>query len=157
MSTEFILDKDFKNKTIEEAVNLVDKMPSVYKNWKSKETGLQLVLLGLAEVNALRVAQLAGLVFQLEREIFKIDNIRDLEPRRAIELYKMGIDALNSSSTYVKNILTSVNWENLELQLLTIQEDNREDKPIIKSGVDISKVASELLVQLGQMQSTFNK
>ena len=149
---ENIMTDSSTNRTIDNAISLVDKSTKENDAWRNKELGLNLVLLGLAEVNALRVSQLSGVVYNLEQKVFDPDVIEELDPRKVVELYKMGVEALNDSAKYIKSTLSSVNWENLELQLLSIAEgeEGSEDS----ESKDISKVASDLLRQLSSMPST---
>ena len=65
-----ILDKgDLTSPTIEHALELVDRQADSLESWRVKGLGLRLVLFGLAEVQALRLSRLAGMVYKLEEEL----------------------------------------------------------------------------------------
>jgi hypothetical protein len=104
--------------TIDKAVSLIDDSKSS-NNIKTKETGLQLALLGLAEVHLSRLSHLSGAVLRLEKEVFREENLNSMDPRKIIDLYRMSVDALNNSSSYIKGVLSSINVNNLQLSLVS--------------------------------------
>lgn len=139
-----ILDSLNENKTIKYAMKLIDRPASQLSEFKVKELGLQLVLFGLAEVQAMRVNQLAGLVFSMEKLVFDNDNLRELEPKKLIDLYRIGIDSLRETSEYVKSTLKTIDWAAVESQLLTIQTDVSHNDTTM-SDSDVRRITNELV------------
>ena len=132
--------------TIDKAVSLIDDSKAS-NNIKTKETGLQLALLGLAEVHLSRLSHLSGAVLRLEKEVFREENLNSMDPRKIIDLYRMSVDALNNSSSYIKGVLSSINVNNLQLSLVSAEEAqiSKEDS---SKRADASRVANDLLKQL---------
>lgn len=132
------------NLTIEDAVKLIQSSTGT-TSCKNKEIGFHMILLGLAEVNTLRIARLAPVVFQLEKMVFAPDVIQNIDPRGVVELYKLAVNAMTASAESVKATISNMNWETLELQLLSKSEDLNKKST---NGIDTTKLASELLLQL---------
>lgn len=70
-----------------------------------------------------------------------------MDPRKIIDLYRMSVDALNNSSSYIKGVLSSINVNNLQLSLVSAEEAqiSKEDS---SKRADASRVANDLLKQL---------
>jgi hypothetical protein len=150
-NTELILSKDYKNKTIENALKLInDSSSQPINSIKTKELGFRLALTGLAEVNVKRIAHLIGAVSLFEQEIFSPEYIQELESKKVLELYKLSVDALNSAAQYVKNTSSFIGWDNLELQLRSLIIENKE----IKGNEEAKKAAKDLLLMLGKMKNS---
>jgi hypothetical protein len=134
--------------TIDNALELVNTAPIDFNSWRIKELGLTLTLFGLAEQQAARIQKLSTLVFNLEQEVFSTENIRELEPAKLLNLYKLGTEALRDSSQYIKDTIKSVDWTQVESQL--IQAATNGDKEVTNSiGSDnISSVINELLSKI---------
>jgi hypothetical protein len=134
--------------TIDNALKLVDTQATDFNSYRIKELGLTLTLLGMAELQAKRIQKLSSLVFNLEQEVFSTENIRELEPAKLLNLYKLGTDALKESSQYIKDTIKSVDWNSVEAQL--IQAATNGDKEVTNSvGSDnISSVINELLSKI---------
>lgn len=132
--------------TIDKAVSLIDDSKTS-NNIKTKETGLQLALLGLAEVHLSRLSHLSGAVLRLEKEVFREENLNSMDPRKIVDLYKMSVDALNNSSSYIKGVLSTINVNNLQLSLVSAEEAQISKEDSSKKA-DASRVANDLLKQL---------
>lgn len=144
-----IIDTEYQSKTINDALELVDKSTGTPDEWRTKGVGLQLVLLGLAEIQALRVSQLGGIVYKLERSIFKEVDLSKLSADKIIDLYEMATDALSASSTYVDKALKSVNWNELESSLLKVAAMNSEYNT--ESSKETTELAEDLLQQISKL------
>ena len=117
-----ILDKGtLESPTIEHALGLVDRQADSLESWRVKGLGLRLVLFGLAEVQALRLSRLAGMVYKLEEELLDSEKIRTLEPKMLFGLYQMSSKALTESSEFVERTLKAMNWSDLETELLQVK------------------------------------
>ena len=138
-----ILSPDKENKTIKFALKLIDAASEDLSGLKTKELGLSLVLFGLAEVQALRISRLSSLVYLLENELLKPENIEDLEPRKLVELYRMSAEALRNAHDYVRSTVSSVKWEQFEAQLLTLANEESGESKIDDSKA--SEIARKLL------------
>lgn len=145
-----ILDKKNESPTIESALRLVDSSAESFEDWKTKGLGLRLVLLGLAEVQALRLSKLAGIVCEVENNLLSTDMINDLEPKQLFQLYQLSTKALTESSEFVERTLKTVSWSDLEEELLQVkaQEVNNGKN----SGLD-SSTAQDLLSALAKLQA----
>lgn len=134
--------------TIDNALKLVETIPVDFNSYRTKELGLTLTLFGLAEMQSKRIQKLSTLVFNLEQEVFSTENIRELEPAKLLNLYKLGTEALRDSSQYIKDTIKSVDWTQVESQL--IQAATNGDKEVTNSvGSDnISSVINELLSKI---------
>lgn len=140
--------------TIDKAVSLIDDSKAS-NNIKTKETGLQLALLGLAEVHLSRLSHLSGAVLRLEKEVFREENLNSMDPRKIVDLYRMSVDALNNSSSYIKGVLSSINVNNLQLSLVSAEEAQISKEDSSKKA-DASRVANDLLKQLASSLGSGN-
>lgn len=134
--------------TIDDAIKLVDRKPEHFQDWRVKELGLQLVLFGLAEVQARRVSNLSSMVYNLEGKVFEDDNIRNLEPSKLLQVYKMGVEALKESSDYVRSTLKSIDWTTVEAQLIAVAASESAGATKGNDNENITKIVSDLLSRL---------
>lgn len=165
MSTEDIVNEDIQDKlinknmrstTIDSAMLIVARdAKRSPDDWKFKGLGLQLSLLGLAEIQALRVSQLAGMVYNLEKEVFKDKNLREMEPKKIVEMYQMATRALTESANYVKSTIDTVKWADIETQLIALS--GKEGISNTTHDTDISGVADKLLQHITQLSKDRNK
>ena len=145
-----ILDKDTKTSpTIDGALMLVGKKAQDYEGWKLKGLGLRLVLLGLAEMQALRLSSLAGIVYELEGKLLDDEIIRNLEPKQLFQLYQLATKSLVESSDYIERTLKATNWGEMETELL--QAKAKQVSGSEETQLD-SATAQELLGHLARMQ-----
>jgi hypothetical protein len=133
--------------TIDNALKLVEKDPKSFNDWRVKELGLTLTLFGLAELQSRRIQSLSGLVYELEKEVFAVDNIRQLEPTKLIKLYEMGTASLRESAEYVKNTIKSIDWNQVEAQLIQAAALSEAEDSTTGSS-NVKDVISDLLSKL---------
>lgn len=146
-----IISDDFSNTTMSTAIKLVDREQNEDTAWRSKELGLNLVLLGLAEVQALRLSQLSGLVYQLEQRVFSEETLRDLDARKLIDVYRLGVESLNDAASYVKGAVKSADWEKIELDLMTMSKQTGETSGQQESTAEL---ASVLLAEMAKLKQS---
>jgi hypothetical protein len=145
-----ILDKTTKTApTIDEALALVDRKATSIEGWKVKGLGLRLVLLGLAEVQALRLSKLAGLVYEVEGRLIDDETIAELEPKQLFQLYQLSTKALTESSDFVERTLKNVQWNDIEAELLQAKASQLSEEDASISTSD----AKDLLAMLSQLQA----
>ena len=129
---------------------LVGKKAQDYEGWKLKGLGLRLVLLGLAEVQALRLSSLAGIVYELEGKLLDDEIIRNLEPKQLFQLYQLATKSLVESSDYIERTLKATNWSEMETELLQVkarQVSGESEETQLDAAT-----AQELLGHLARMQ-----
>lgn len=145
-----ILDMD-KNEvpTIEDALSLVGKKGESIEHWKIKALGLRQVLLGLAEVQALRVSKLAGMVFRLEDELMSEDKIRELEPKQLFGLYRTATEQMTVASDYITAALKTTNWADFESGLL----QSRANEASGGEDSGISDISGDLLAIIAKAKA----
>jgi len=137
-----INDGDMTSPSIEKALELLDRPADNLESYRIKGLGLRLVLMGLAEVQALRLSRLSTMVYALEQELLDPEKIRILEPKMLFGLYQLSSKALTESSEFVERTLKNIDWSEMETELLQVRAT--EVKPD-KSG--ISAEDSEELLQ----------
>ena len=128
------------------ALNLVSKSFEHPSNIKLKGLGLHLVLLGLAEVQARRVATLSNVLINLEEKVFSKDILDNVSPDKLIGLYRMALDSLNDSSGYIKDLVKFVDFKFIEESMLVIDSlDEAVDKSDQLDDTSARKIAEEIL------------
>jgi hypothetical protein len=105
--------------------------------------------MGLAEVQALRISKLAGMVYALEEQLLDPEKIRTLEPKMLFGLYQVSVRALNDSSEFVERTLKSIDWNSLEAELLHARAQQVSDN---KASLG-SEESAELLSFIAQMKA----
>jgi len=149
-----ILDEKSASPTIEDALKLVDSKADNFEAWKIKGLGLRLVLFGLAEVQALRLSKLGGLVCKLEENLLDPKKITELEPKQLFQLYQLSTKALTESSDFIAQTLKATDWSNLETELLQVKA--KEASTSSESGLD-AVAAQDLLSALAKLQANKNE
>lgn len=132
-------------------MNLVTGSDVDLNRWKAKTLGLQMVLLGLAEVQALRVSNLSGTVVKLEKEVFKEENLKDLDLNTLVALYELANKSLGVSSDFIKDTLRRTDWDRFEDQIFDLKEKAKAIEH--KDTVEVDEVANELLKRLRVMKT----
>lgn len=148
-----ITDDAAKSPTIEKALELVDRQADNLESWRIKGLGLRLVLLGLAEVQALRVSRLGGMVYELEKELLDKDKIRTLEPKLLFGLYNLAAKSLEESSAFIERTLKTVDWSAIETELLQVKAQNVSKTT---EGLDAAD-SEELLAFIAKMKAKKDK
>lgn len=137
---------DSSNKdTIEYALDIVRKPANSFGDWRVKGLGLQLTLFGLAEKHAERVSKLSRTVIQLEDVVFDPATLREIEPSKVVALYQMSVQALRDSSEYIRSTLGSMDWNNVEAQLIQMSTEIAAEA----GDSNISEIANELIKRMG--------
>ena len=148
-----IIDVNLASPTIEKALALVDRQADNMENWRIKGLGLRLVLMGLAEVQALRLSRLAGMVYSLEEELLDPEKIRTLEPKMLFGLYSMASKSLAESSEFIERTLKATDWTALETELLQVKSQEVSKN---KAGIGIDDSA-ELLSFIAKLKAQKDK
>lgn len=144
-----IIDNDTNTSpTMDQAMGFVDRKADSFESWRIKGLGLQLVLMGLAEVQALRMNRLAGMVIGLEEKLMNKEMLRNLEPKQLFSLYRMSTEALEASSTFVERTVKNVNWKEMEAQLMEAQAAETQE-----GDAGINDAADDLLAVLARAQA----
>jgi len=141
-----VVDDIKPNSTIEYGSALVDRLGTQVIDWRTRELGLNIVLFGLAEMQAKRVSKLGLLVQMIENKLFDEDLIEQLPPDKIMGLYKMTRESLDTSYKYVREVLQGLNWSQFEAQLLTVQSEGTDT--ISQDGQDISRIAREIIEKM---------
>lgn len=148
-----IINDKLENDTINKGITIVDKVDSdSFENMKVKSLGLQVVLLGLAEIQALRVKTLSLAVHDIEKQLFNRSRFADLAPSQLMDLYTRASSSLNEASSYIKSTISTINWAEVEAQLALLS--TRSNKIESKDDEQLSKAATDLLAQLSSMVSS---
>lgn len=135
--------------TIEEALKLVDTKAENFDGWKVKGLGLRLVLLGLSELQALRLSKLAGMVYKIEGQLLNKETIDGLDPKQLFQLYQLSTKALTESSEFVERTLKSTQWAEIETELLQAKAQEVSNDGV---GLDAG-TAQELLAALAKINA----
>jgi hypothetical protein len=133
------------NPTIEYGYKLIDREGQQIGDWRTKQLGLNIVLYGLAEIQARRVSKLSSVVDMIEDRLIDQSVIGELPPDRLLDLYRMSRESLDSSRLCIRQVLDRVDWNQLEAQLL-IQSGDIGTKS--SSDQDVSRIAREILEKL---------
>jgi hypothetical protein len=148
-----IHESDLTSPTIENALGLIDRKAETLESWRIKGLGLRLVLMGLAEVQALRLSRLAGMVYTLEEELFDPEKIRTFEPKMLIGLYQMSSKALSESSEFVERTLKGMDWSSLETELLQVKA---QETTKTQQGIP-AEDAGEILALIARMKAVSDR
>ena len=150
-----IIDKDSKSlKTIDQSLELVSLPATNVNQWKIKGLGLQQALLGLAELQCLRLSKLGVLIYSLEEKLLDPDFINAVDdPKMLFSLYRLVMESLEQSSEYVNVILKNTDWTSFESNFLLATAD----KATSGTSKDVGSLAKDLLVIAAQLQSAENE
>lgn len=145
------------NVTMEKSLNLINRAGDHPSTYRSKEVGFQMLAVGLTEIQALRASKLAAAVYNLEEQLFDVDALVDMDPRKIQELYKMATDALNTTSGFVKDTIKNTKWNDLEDKLVAIASiDSEASADSSGTTGELESVARELLEELSSKHSSFS-
>lgn len=148
MTRSNIITVDNSNSTIDQGIRLLDTPGDLTVTLRAKAAGLQLTLIGLAEIQALRIQNLAVSAYRLEQKLYSAEAIENLDPRKLLNTYEALNTALSSAITYVKS-MGSIDFKGLEETLFRLaQEDparQAQDGEENQTRRQVSMVAKELL------------
>lgn len=139
---------DPRPQTINKALELVKKSGTDYSALRTKGLGLSIALLGLAEIQCERLANLGDVVLRLEQKVFSNETLNDLDAKAIVNLYSMATRSLNESSQYIQTTVQSTKWEEIETQLVQMAVQSRGSKT--ESSIEVAQVAQQLLNLLSQ-------
>lgn len=138
--------------TLEKGLGLVNtsvKSDINLKKLKGKEVGLNILLLGMAEIEANRIKFLSEAINTLEKDIFDPLVLENLSDDQKIERYSLALQTVTGSTNFIKNTVNKIDWNAIELNLLSLAESS-DDIPEDSAGDSrsMTEQASALLRQL---------
>lgn len=137
-----------KNPTIEYGMQLLSCDPRSKNAVKAKQIGLQLVLMGMSEIQAKRISNLAVASYELEQKLFSAEILMTIDSKKLLSTYESINNILNESLSYVQNT-SSMNWSQVieSLKELTVEDgpEPERDLDAEESQRTVSKTARELL------------
>ena len=140
-----------RNSTIDEGIRLLDIPGDLSVTIRAKAAGLQLTLLGLAEIQALRIQNLAIAAYRLEQKLYSMETIDALDPRKLMNTYEALNTALSSAISYVSK-MGGMDFKGLEETLFKLaQEDPARmsaDESANETRREVASVARDLLAEL---------
>lgn len=140
--------------TVDKGLALVnstnDSTPLNLKKLQGKEIGLHILQLGMAEAEANRISRLMRVVDVLEKEIFDLDKIKRLTDSEKVERYSLALQNIQSSATFIKGTVNSINWNSIEMQLLAVTQatSGESEESSTLAAKDMSEIARQLLSEL---------
>jgi hypothetical protein len=134
------------NPTIQYGYKLIDREGQQIGDFRARELGLDIVLLGLAEIQASRISKLSSVVELIEDKLIDESVIRELPTDRLLDLYSISKESLDSSRLCIQQVLNKVNWNQLEAQSLMAQSGDMSTKS--SPDQDVSRIAREILEKL---------
>ena len=148
--TDHIINDYQSNSTIDKAIQLIDHPCTMQNGIKAKAVGLQLTLLGVAEVQALRIKNLVIAAYKLECQLYDPKKMQDLEPRKLLATYEALNTVLSDAINYIKG-MSKFDWKELQdnLTTLVIELDAETEGNRVSTGTqEVSDLASSLLAGL---------
>jgi len=123
-----------------------------FNTLKAQEVGLNLLLLSLAQKQAARVKKLASVIDKLEEHIFDENIITDLTPAEQMQRYQLAIQATQTSTTYIKDTIKSINWDDIESRIMILEQQNISSSSNTTgiNNSDLQAAALSLLSKLSQ-------
>ena len=140
-------------RTIDQALELVAQDNRDLSSWKIKTLGLRQVLLGLAEVQSLRLSRLSTLVYLIEGEIMKRATLEGLDPRQLFALYRLTTETMKDASDYVQDVVRNVNWSEFESELLLMASSQTG---VSANGDTMREAAKDLLAVMSRLMGGDN-
>lgn len=144
-----VVEEEEEKTTLSYAIGLVNRSGKTFTDWRIKGLGLQLTLLGLAEVQAERVDLLSRMVVKLEKNLFSDVKISEMRPDQLLSLYRNATDSLQKSTEYVQHTLKSVDWTKLETDLLAMHIKNENES---NSDPELANIAHKILGKLAELK-----
>ena len=135
--------------TIDQALKLVSLPGKDLSLWRIKSLGLRQVLLGLAEVQSLRLSRLSTLVYLIEQQIANKAELGNLEAKQLFALYRLTTESLKDASDYVQSIVKGMDWKDFEAELLMAVANETTDTK--GDTQELREASKEILMALSQM------
>lgn len=139
--------------TLEKGLNIVTmgRNDLNLSKLKSKDIGLQILMLGLAESAANSVHRLSEAKVKLEKILFDVDVLTSLTDDQKIERYSLALNSISQSANFIKSTTNSIDWNTVEVQLLKMASSGSGEEEFNDiSREDLSDKASELLKELSK-------
>ena len=138
--------------TLTHALKLIDKTGEDFSAYKIRGLGLKVALLGVAEIQALRLSTLAVQVHQIEERLFSDKNYREMDTKTLMSLYKTSVNSMNDSTSYLAQIVGTTKWKELEADLtqLAIADAQSKNDEVSK---ELSQTAEDLLDKLSEIDA----
>lgn len=128
---EAIIDKEGNNSLMLAALDLMNSSSATADSIKAKKVSLDLVQIGIAELQAYRLARIATTAIILEERMYSPENLRELKKASQIS---DSLSQLNSSMKdalgYIQGTMSRVKFDTIESYLKDIVEGaSPEDSP----------------------------
>jgi len=124
-----ILDDEGNNSLIEGALQMMNSAEGTADAIKAKKVGLELVQIGWAELQALRLARYATSVIELEEKMYNMDAIRELKkPSQVIDYMNRLNGSVQEATKCIQSTLTRAKFDSVEVFLREIVENNGTTK-----------------------------
>jgi hypothetical protein len=83
----------------------------------------------------------------MEGQVFSEETLSSLkgDPRKQLELYRLGVESIKDSSTYVKQTIESMNWDSIEAQLLQISAHEQISSNSTNEEDIIRRISNDIL------------
>ena len=152
--------KKLNNNEIKDAVNFLKTGNTTIdrEGLKRKEVGLSLVMLSLAEATSRRMTRLTRALEQVEERIFDEENMKNFTPYEIIGLYKLACQSMEKGSDYIKTVVGSLDWGELELQIELASKGKLEGKEVDEIGKnELAESAGSLLSLISSFKEAEQK
>lgn len=130
MSTELVsnnngevITPEGKNRTIEYGMKLLACSPQAPSAVIAKQVGLQLVLLGMSEIQAKRISNLAIAAYELEQRLYAPEIIQSIDTKKLLSTYQAVSTALEQSLQYV-TATQAMDWSAINTKLKSVISAN---------------------------------
>lgn len=145
-----IINENNSNRTIDFGVKLLDTEAFDTEGMLSRQMGLQLVMIGAAEIQALRIKNLAVAAYRLEQKLYDPDVIENMtNPRQLLTIYQSLSMALKEAVDFVRQS-NSTGWDDLrgsleKLAAVKIATDGTQSDDNKSRALEIELVARDML------------
>lgn len=138
------------NRTINYGMELLQCDPKSSTAISSKQIGLQLVILGMSEIQAARIANLAIAAYELERKIWSPEYLSTLDSKKLLSTYEQVNKALQEALQYIQTT-QGMEWNNVDAKLKKLLDEDPNKQVVIdpkdeEAQRKVSATAKELLV-----------
>lgn len=139
------------SKPLDYALDLVQDSGVSYVDWKKRNLGLQLSLLGLAGVQAKRVSTLLNLTQNLEGELLEVNSLAGMKDEEKIKLYEVVSRNQRDAMDFVRQIITGTDWSKIEGELASFQAKKDADTMLdLPEGSDM--ILQQIVKQLNMVK-----
>lgn len=141
---EAILNKDGDNSLLMSALDLMNSASATSDSIKAKKVSLDLVQIGIAELQAYRLARIATTAIILEERMYSPENLRELKKASQIgESLSQINSSMKDALGYIQGTMSRVKFDTIESYLKDIVEGAApEDSP---GKNNFTKAAREVL------------